>query len=246
MKLLNVLIGVLILLLVLAACGQQSAPTDVATNLSLSIRVEPEQLSVGETTLIVTLKDANGRRIDGANLQIHADMDHEGMSPVDREVNESSNGEYRVPFEWSMGGGWVVKVSARLASASEISETFNFFVEAVSNESIVNRNNSAENATVNIHYQVDKTPTIIADAIATVTITDMSGSPITDAVVKVTGDMAHQGMMPISGKGEHTKNGRYDVLLRWTMAGNWIMTVNVMLADGRQFEQIFDQAVEMS
>lgn len=139
----------LIILLVLAACGQQSASPSAPTDVSLSVRVEPEPLAVGPATLIVTLKDAGGTPVDGARLQIHGDMDHAGMMPVDREVHESTGGEYRVPFEWTMGGGWIVTVTAQLPDGGEIRQTFTFFVEAVSGESIINRDiNPQETAEV--------------------------------------------------------------------------------------------------
>lgn len=245
MKNLITLSATLIFTLLLAACGQQSAPTPTPLQVNLSVRAEPEPLAVGETTLIVTLHDAAGSPIDGATLQVHGDMDHEGMTPVDREASESANGEYRVPFEWTMGGGWLVTVTAQLPNnGGEIAETFDFFVEAVSSESIINRDRS-DDAEISIRYQPDHDPARGGDAEVTVTLADGNGSPITDATVEVTGDMAHEGMMPISGTGEHATNGQYVVPLRWTMAGDWIVTVKVTLADGRQFEQTFEQEVVM-
>jgi hypothetical protein len=250
MKWLKFVVGMLLLAL-LAACGQASTPTAAPTNLSISARTEPESLAVGETTLIITLQDDGGAPVDGATLRVHGDMDHAGMVSLDREVSASTNGEYRVPFEWTMGGGWLVTVTVRLSDGSEINETFDFFVEAVSSESIINRTNTQQaNPTspetgVNITYLPDKSPMETGDASVTIGLMDEQGSPITDAVVKVTGDMAHQGMMPITGEGEHTGSGQYVVPLRWTMAGDWIVTVNVTLADGQQIEQTFNQEVVM-
>lgn len=114
MRSLKPLTVALMLLLILAACGQQSTPASTPVNVEMSVRAEPEPLTAGETTLIVTLKDRSGSPVDGATLQVHGDMDHEGMTPVDREASESENGEYRVPFEWAMGGDWIVTVTAQL------------------------------------------------------------------------------------------------------------------------------------
>jgi hypothetical protein len=232
-----------LMLLILTACGQQSAAMTSTVDVDITLQVEPEPLSVGESTLLITLTDSSGSHVDGAKLQVHGDMDHAGMTAVNGEANESADGVYRVPFEWTMGGGWMVTVTAQLPDGNEISKTFEFFVEAVSSESIINRDNGAENTAVNIGYRSDNDPAIGGDAIVTITLADKDGHPITDAVVEVTGDMAHHGMMPISGKGEHTENGQYVVPLRWTMAGDWQVTVEVTLVDGRQLEQIFDQQV---
>ncbi len=203
--------------LMLSACGQQTIPPTVETGFDLSVRAEQERLTVGETMLIINLKDASGTPIDGANLQVHGDMDHAGMTPIDREVSISTNGEYRVPFEWTMGGGWIVTVTARLSDGREISKTFNFFVEAVSSESIINDNSrtatpveqtsGGDAEDIHIGYQPDNDPAHGGDATVTVTLTDQVGIAITDAAVEVTGDMAHAGMMPITGEGEHTDSG---------------------------------------
>ena len=243
MKSILILFAPALMLLILTACGQQSAAMMSSVDVDITLQVGPEPLSVGETTLLIALTDSSGSRVDGAKLQVHGDMDHAGMTAVNREANESTNGIYRVPFEWTMGGGWIVTVRAQLPDGSEISKTFEFFVGAVSSESIINLGNSTENTAVNIGYRSDNDPAIGGDAIVTITLTGKDDRPITDAVVEITGDMAHHGMMPISGKGEHTENGQYVVPLRWTMAGDWIVTVNVVLVDGSQFEQIFNQQV---
>lgn len=248
------------ILLILTACGQPSAAMTVPVDVDIAVRVEPEPLAVGETTLIVTLTNGSGSHIDGAKLQVHGNMDHAGMMPVDREVNESANGEYRVPFEWTMGGGWIVTVTAQLPNnGGEISKTFEYFVEAVSSESIINQSGGMDmtaeatfdsvvntaNTDVNIAYAPDHNPATVGKDSVTVTLTDANGQPITDAVVEVVGDMAHAGMMPISGKGTHTENGQYTVPLHWTMTGAWQVTVKATLGEDRQFEQTFDQSVTM-
>lgn len=245
MKACPVLLAAALTALLLTACGTPSAAMRSTAEVVIAARVEPESLAVGETTLIVTLTDSSGSHIEGARLQVHANMDHAGMMPVDREVSASVNGEYLVPFEWTMGGGWIVVVTAQLADGGETSETFEFFVEAVSSESVINRHRDSDNSAVSIAYQPDNDPAFIGDGIVTIRLADADGSPVTDALVEIVGDMAHAGMMPISGQGQHTENGRYTVPLRWTMAGDWQVTVKVTLADGRQFEQTFDQRVVM-
>ena len=137
------LFSLFLLMLTLVACGQQKVSTSESIDVAMSVRAEPEPLAVGETTLIVMLRDAGDAPVDGAILQVHGNMDHEGMTPVDREISESINGEYRVPFEWTMGGGWIVTITAQLPdNGGAITETFDFFVEAVSSDSVINRNSS--------------------------------------------------------------------------------------------------------
>lgn len=251
--------GVFIVALMLTACGQQSAPTATPIEVEMNVHTEPEGLAVGNTTLVVTLKTTSGSPIDGATLQVHGDMDHEGMASVDREVSESTGGEYRVPFEWTMGGGWIVTVTAHLPrNGGEVSKTFDFFVEAVSSESVINQGGGAispeataessaemlsEPPEIEIAYQPESNPVKLGDGVVIITVTSGDNTPIADAAITVIGDMAHHGMRPIEGEGTYTDNGRYTVPLRWTMAGNWIVTVRATLPDGRQVEETFSQEV---
>lgn len=246
MKAFMIWIGSFVLVLVLTACGSQAKATTSSADFNLAVRTEPETLAVGETTLIVTLTTTKGAAVDGATLNIHGDMDHQGMAPIDLETHDSSNGEYRVPFEWTMGGGWIVTVTARMLDGNETSKEFKFFVDAVSSQSIINHSQDAGKSPVNINYQSDNNPAIGGDdATVTITLSNKDGSPITDASVKVTGNMGHAGMMPITGEGKHSQHGQYIVPLQWSMAGEWSVTVSVLLADGQQFEQEFIQTVVM-
>jgi hypothetical protein len=143
MKFRIVFMAVSWLLLATAACGQQNAPTFTPMDVHISLRTEPEALAVGDSTLIITLEGANGTPIDGAALQVHADMDHEGMMPVEGQSSNSTNGEYRVPLIWTMGGGWSVTVTAQLPNnGGEASETFDLFVEAMSSQSVIRQQSS--------------------------------------------------------------------------------------------------------
>ncbi len=128
-------------LVLLAACGTQVAVQPTPSNVTIAVDVESQPLAVGAATLIVTLTDGGGAPVDGAALRVRGDMDHAGMMAVEREVKDSAGGSYRVPFEWTMGGGWIVTVTAQLPNnGGEISQKFEFFVEAVSKDSVVQHN----------------------------------------------------------------------------------------------------------
>ena len=238
-------------LLVLAtACGAQNTASSAPADVNISVRTEPEALFVGETTLIFTLTDGSGNRVGGAKLLVHGDMDHAGMTPLNGEADVSSNGEYHVPFAWSMGGGWIIRVTAQMPGGGEVSKTFDFFVEAVSSESIINRNTKTETppeATVGdaftLDYSVDSEPKLGNQTTVTITVMDAAGKPVTDGVVEVVANMTHEGMLPVSASGQHAENGRYVATLDWTMTGDWQVTVTVKLADGQQIKRSFDEQV---
>lgn len=137
-----VLIGVVILVLaaLLASSRLSRQAPAAAPEIDMTLDVPPEMLAVGEAQLTVTLSQADGTPIDDAHLQIVGNMDHAGMIPVEREVQGGVNGTYTVPFEWTMGGGWIVTVTASLPNdGGQVSRDFEFFVEAVSRQSIINQ-----------------------------------------------------------------------------------------------------------
>ena len=61
---------------------------------------------------------------------MRGDMTHAGMQPVSgvAEQGTGSNGEYRVPFYWTMGGDWIVTVNVKLVSGETYTKTFDFTV----------------------------------------------------------------------------------------------------------------------
>lgn len=138
-----VLILALILTIIMAGC-RQATPTPIAPpDVEMTMSVEPDPPAVGETTLVVKLTDPNGAPIDGAVVSAHGDMDHAGMEPVEGSIESGQNGEYRIPFAWTMGGGWVITIVAKLPNnGGEVQETFDVFVSAVSSGSIIRQGNA--------------------------------------------------------------------------------------------------------
>lgn len=76
----------------------------------------------------------------------------------------------------------------------------------------------------------------------TVVLTDEENQPITDASVSLEGNMNHAGMAPVFTDEVHdaddgAADGRYRAPFRFTMLGDWIVTVSVQLADGTTAQQ---------
>lgn len=135
----------IVLALAITACGQSTEP-QVVSDVQIDLAVEPSPPAAGEATLVVTLTETDGTPIDGATIQVHGDMDHEGMTPVDGEADNGTEGVYRVPFTWTMGGGWIVEVTAALPDGRGVaSRTFELFVDAVAHESIIHQSEGEAN-----------------------------------------------------------------------------------------------------
>jgi hypothetical protein len=72
---------------------------------------------------------ADGTPIDGARLNIKGDMTHAGMQPVLAETKGGEQGRYETPFEWTMGGDWIVTVTAALPDGRTTARQFTYTVE---------------------------------------------------------------------------------------------------------------------
>jgi periplasmic copper chaperone A len=79
----------------------------------------------------------------------------------------------------------------------------------------------------------------------TVLLTSADGTPITDATVALEGNMNHAGMIPVLAEdvtddADGSADGHYRLPFTFTMLGDWIITVNVTLADGSSFSRNLD------
>ena len=128
-----------IVILSVAGCRNDDTLETSVPDVNIDLQVEPDPPAVGEATLLITLTDAEGAPIDNAAITVRGDMDHAGMAPVIVESTDGHGGEYRMPFAWSMGGGWVVEVTATLPDNRGIAQArFEFFVDMVPVDSIIN------------------------------------------------------------------------------------------------------------
>lgn len=87
-------------------------------------------------------------------------------------------------------------------------------------------------------------PPHIGDSRLVIQVSDESGRPINDAHLTIKGDMTHAGMVPILAEVEGGEDGVYTVPFEWTMAGDWVVMVDVQLADGTKAQERFDMAVQ--
>lgn len=112
----------MMVLVLVVACRQQTLSVE---NINMDVTVTDSL--VGETTLIVAVTDSDGNAIENpGTLSVRGDMDHAGMVPVLRDVSESMDGVFTVPFEWTMGGAWTVEITLTLGNGEVATETFSY------------------------------------------------------------------------------------------------------------------------
>ena len=236
---------IVILTIILTACGaQNTAPS--SEDVTIEFAIMPDPPAVGESTLMITLTEADGTVIDGATVSIHGDMDHEGMTPVDGEISESHDGVYHVPFEWTMGGGWILDVSATLPeNRGTVTAQFETSVGAISQDSIINQTGANSDSAIQIRYEPDNDPAIAGDTEVTVIVLGTDGLPLEASSVSFYATMPEHDMMPINEVVTNVTNGRYVIPVRWTMAGDWQVEITVMQSDDTHTTEIFEQTVVM-
>ena len=105
----------------LAACGQPADEAAVLRSEGLEIRtaLAPASARVGKNELEITLRDAEGRAVEGADLDVKVHMHAMGAMPAmggAAQISELGGGRYRADFELDMGGTWLVEMQAKPAS----------------------------------------------------------------------------------------------------------------------------------
>lgn len=112
----------LTLLLASTACRQ---PQINAADIQLELKAS--ETLVGETTLLVSVKTGDGKAVANPGaLTVRGDMSHAGMVPVFAQVDESTNGVFSLPFEWTMAGGWIIEASLTLPNGDVATDNFTF------------------------------------------------------------------------------------------------------------------------
>ena len=71
-------------------------------------------------------------------------------------------------------------------------------------------------------------------------VRDAGGRPVLGANLRVEAQMSHPGMAPFLATATERGNGVYDVALKFTMAGDWIVLVTGSLSNGDKVEYRID------
>lgn len=123
-----IIITFVLLSVSVGGCRRSSSQNESAYDINMALVAEPTAPVVGSATLRITLTDTNDEPINDASLEIRGDMAHAGMEPVLTSVDADQAGVYEVPFEWTMGGDWIVTVIATLADGRSVTREFDLTV----------------------------------------------------------------------------------------------------------------------
>jgi hypothetical protein len=115
----------LALVALLAGCGRaEQAASETQDDYGVTFAVEPAAATVGEGSVVITLKDPQGQPVSDARLDVEANMSHAGMTPVNGQAAPGTDGVYRALLKWTMAGDWFVDVKFTLADGKTVSRRF--------------------------------------------------------------------------------------------------------------------------
>jgi len=108
---------VVLFLLAWGCGGERSESVQVrSAGLELRVSVEPAALRVGENSIWVELRDAEGTLVTDAEVEVEVRMHAMGAMPAmggPAAVREVGDGLHRADFALDMGGSWNVAIAAR-------------------------------------------------------------------------------------------------------------------------------------
>jgi hypothetical protein len=91
---------------------------------AVDLTIDPDPPHIGPVTINLTLRDAQGQPIIGAQVELEGNMSHAGMVPVLARAVEVSPGAYSAPLEFTMGGDWFILVRATLPDGRSMERKF--------------------------------------------------------------------------------------------------------------------------
>lgn len=95
------------------------------------------------------------------------------------------------------------------------------------------RGDAGDDLPVEARISVAPTPPLVGPALVVVELTDLEGTAVDGARVRLEGTMTHAGMVPVFADAEPTGDGRYRVqAFTFTMGGDWILRAHITLPDG--------------
>jgi hypothetical protein len=104
--------------LTINACGgNQTGPS------GLQVTLEPPTTGQAEPQLTIQVADSQGQPVTDARVTVEGNMTHAGMAPVisdavTDDADGAADGRYRVPFQFTMLGDWVLTITIQQAGGS--------------------------------------------------------------------------------------------------------------------------------
>ena len=95
-----------------------------AGGLTLAFSTDPTPSRMGENRILVTVKDAAGKPVSNAKVQLTFTMPMPGMIPATVSMAAGKSGTYEAKVNLGMAGQWDLTVTIQRSDQPDIMETF--------------------------------------------------------------------------------------------------------------------------
>lgn len=124
-------------------------------------------------------------------------------------------------------------VSVKLLVLALLALTLSSFLAAC-------RGQTVAMSSLDVELRLSPQPPVVGPSEVTVELRDAAGNAVEGASVDVEGNMTHAGMKPVLTRARATGGGRYVASgFEFTMAGDWVLTVQAILPGGGQARREF-------
>jgi hypothetical protein len=90
-----------------------------------------------------------------------------------------------------------------------------------------------------VEHTISPDPPRVGQIAVSLKLIDRDGKPASGARLMLEADMSHPGMAPMFGDATEIAPGQYQALLKFGMAGDWIVLLHMRLASGQTLERQF-------
>ena len=90
---------------------------------------------------------------------------------------------------------------------------------------------------ITVEHEISPEPVVVGLATITLKLANAGGKPITGAKIAIEANMSHAGMSPLFVDALEQPPGRYQAIVKFPMAGDWILLLHITLPGGKKVER---------
>ncbi len=117
-----------LLSVLLAACGSPATPATSAKQVNIKVETSPSPAAKGDVEIVLTITDANGNPIEGAKISVSADHPAMAGMGMSGSATDQGGGKYSIKANFSDSGDWKLTVYLRYGEL-DYQEKFEFPVQ---------------------------------------------------------------------------------------------------------------------
>jgi len=122
-------------------------------------------------------------------------------------------------------------------SSRRFSNRFKGFVLIVSFLLAACNRRASVSSNAGLSWVITPEPARVGRNEITLNVRDAASKPLTGARIRLEADMAHAGMAPVFDEAKETAPGKYEGALDLSMPGDWVVVVDLTMADGGKLER---------